>query len=145
MATALTKRGIPDDAAQRVLDRFAEVGLVDDGALADGYALAQHRERGLAGRAVAAKLRQRGVADDAVRDALAQIDHDSEREMARRLVERKLRSLTGVEPQAAARRLVGMLARKGYPPGLAYDVVRASLAERSDASTVVDALSAPGD
>jgi regulatory protein len=145
LTTALTKRGIPDDAAQRVLDRFAEVGLVDDGALADGYALAQHRERGLAGRAVAAKLRQRGIADDTVREALAQIDHDSEREMARRLVERKLRSLAGVEPHAAARRLVGMLARKGYPPGLAYDVVRASLAERSEASAVVDALSAPGD
>ena len=131
LASALVKRGIPDDAAQRVLDRFAEVGLVDDSALADGFALAQHRERGLAGRAVAAKLRQRGVADDAVRAALAQIDPDSERAVAQRLVDRKLRSMSGLDPQAAARRLVGMLARKGYPPGLAYDVVRSALADRT--------------
>jgi regulatory protein len=65
--------------------------------------------------------------------------------MARRLVERKLRSMAGLEPQAAARRLVGMLARKGYPAGLAYEVVRTALAERDDAAATVDALSAPAD
>jgi regulatory protein len=145
LATALAKRGIPEDAARRVLDRFAEVGLVDDAALAGGFALAQHRERGLAGRAVAAKLRQRGVAEDTVQDALAGIDRDSEREMARHLVQRKLRSMSGLDPQAVARRLVGMLGRKGYPAGLAYDVVRAALAERADAAATVDALAAPPD
>jgi regulatory protein len=131
LAAALAKRGIPDDVARRVLDRFTEVGLVDDGALADGFALAQHRERGLAGRAVALKLRQRGIAEDAVQDAVAQIDRDSEQAVAQRLVQRKLRSMAGLEPQVAARRLVGMLGRKGYPPGLAYDVVRAALAHRA--------------
>src|ERR1700712_2086676 len=55
---ALRKRGVPDEPADKVLDRFAELGLIDDSALADGYALAQHRERGLAGRAVALKLRR---------------------------------------------------------------------------------------
>jgi regulatory protein len=145
LASALAKRGIPDDAARHVLDRFAEVGLVDDDALADGFALAQHRERGLAGRAVAAKLRQRGVAEDTVQGALAGIDRDSERTMARHLVERKLRSMTALDPQAVARRLVGMLGRKGYPPGLAYEVVRAALAERADAAATVDALVGPPD
>ena len=127
-AGALARRGIPDDAATRVLDRFAEVGLVDDAALADGMALAQHRERGLAGRAVAVKLRQRGLAEPDVQAAVAQIDADSERAAAQRLVERKLRSMRGLEPAVAARRLVGLLARKGYPSGVAYDVVRRALA-----------------
>lgn len=140
LATALAQRGIPADVAQQVLGRFAEVGLVDDNALAEGFALAQHRERGLAGRAVAAKLRQRGVAEDAVHDALAHIDRDSEREVARRLVDRKLRSMAGLDVQVAARRLVGLLARKGYPSGLAYEVVRTALAERDDADGTVDAL-----
>jgi regulatory protein len=142
LADTLRRRGIPDDAAGRVLDRFVEVGLVDDAALADGFALAQHRERGLAGKAVAAKLRRRGIDEDAVQAALDQIDRGSEEEVARRLVERKLRSLRDVEPAIAARRLVGMLARKGYPSGLAYEVVRTALAQQNAPGNgeVADAL-----
>src|SRR6185312_16656768 len=92
LAAALRKRGVPDESAQRVLDRFAQLRLVDDAALADGYALAQHLERGLAGRAVALKLRQRGVDEQAVRSAVEQIDRDSELAAATALVERRLRS-----------------------------------------------------
>jgi regulatory protein len=139
LASALRKRGVPDDAAERVLDRFAELRLVDDAALADGMALAVHRERGLAGRAVAHKLRSRGIPDDAVRTAVGRIDRDSEHATARRLVERRLRSMTGLDPAVRARRLVGLLARKGYPPGLAHEVVRAALrAADGDAPDGVD-------
>ena len=110
-----------------MLDRLAELRLIDDVALADGYALAQHRERGLAGRAVALKLRRRGIDDDAVQAAVGQIDLDSERSTAEALVARRLRSLQGLAEPVQARRLVGLLARKGYSPGLAHDVVRRAL------------------
>jgi regulatory protein len=134
LAAALHRRGVPDDAAGRVLDRFAELRLVDDAALADGLAVAVHRERGLAGRAVAHKLRTRGIPDDAVRAAVGRIDRDSERATAQRLVERRLRSLSGLEPAVQARRLVGLLARKGYPPALAHEVVRAALRDADELS-----------
>jgi regulatory protein len=124
LCTALRKRGVPDDAADRVLDRFTEIGLIDDAALADGYALAQHRERGLAGRAVALKLRRRGIPDDTVQAAVSQIDGASEQAAAAALVTRKLRSMSGLDPAVQARRLVGLLARKGYSSGLAHAVVR---------------------
>lgn len=126
---ALAKRGVPSDAANRVLDRFTDLGLINDAALADGYALAQHRERGLAGRAVAQKLRRRGVDDATVQGALDQIDRSSEAATARALVERRARATVGLDPAVRARRLVGMLARKGYSPGLAHEVVRAVLRE----------------
>lgn len=129
LATALHKRGIPDDAASAVLDRFAEVGLIDDAALAGTLAAAQHRERGLAGRAVAVKLRQRGIAEPQVRAAIESIDRDSEYAAAQALVAKKLRSLGGLEPQVQARRLVGLLGRRGYALGLAHEVVRAALAD----------------
>jgi regulatory protein len=128
LAQALRKRGIPDDAARTVLDRYAEVGLIDDAALADRMAAAQHQERGLAGRAVAVRLRQRGLDEDLVRTAVGQIDRDSERQMARALVIRRQRSLGALDPAVQARRLVALLARKGYPAGLAYEVVREVLA-----------------
>jgi regulatory protein len=124
LETALRKKGVPDDAGRRVLDRFSELRLVDDQALADGFALAAHRERGLAGRAVALKLRQRGVDEETVDAAVGQIDRASEFATARALAERRLRALSGLAPQVQTRRLVGLLARKGYPPGLAYEVVR---------------------
>ena len=132
LAEALTRRGVPDDAAAAVLDRFTEVGLIDDTALAESLAGAQHRERGLARRAVAAKLRQRGLDDEAVGAALSGIDGDSERVRARELVARRRPALAGLPPEVQARRLVGLLARKGYGPGLAHEVVRAELAGAGD-------------
>jgi regulatory protein len=143
LRTALGKRGVPDDAADRVLDRFAQIGLIDDAALADGYAAAQHRERGLAGRAVALKLRRRGIADDTVAAAVGQIDRGSEVAAARALVVRRMRSLRGLDPAVQARRLVGLLARKGYSPGLAHEVVRDVMREAPAGADFGDDLGDP--
>jgi regulatory protein len=129
LTKALAKRGLPDDAASRVLDRFVEVGLIDDSALALSMAGAAHAERGLARRAVAVRLRNRGLGEDDVIEALATIDPQSEREQAQRLARKKLRSLGSLDPAVQTRRLAGLLARKGYPPSLVYDVVRQVMAE----------------
>jgi regulatory protein len=140
LADALRRKGVPDEPAAAVLDRFAEVGLIDDEALAGTFALAQHRERGLARRAVAVKLRRRGLDEQVVAAALGPIDRDSEYAAARTLVAKKLRSLSGLDPQAQARRLVGLLGRRGYPAGLAHEVVREALAAAmADTSTLDDA------
>lgn len=128
LAKSLAKRSLPDDAATRVLDRFAEVGLIDDAALAATVAQAQHRERGLARRAVAAKLRERGLGEE-VEEALTGIDGDDERARAAELVAKRLHSLAGLPTEVRARRLAGLLARKGYSAGLAYAVVREALAD----------------
>jgi regulatory protein len=131
LADALARRGVPDDAASAVLDRFTEVGLIDDTALAETLAGAQHRERGLARRAVAAKLRQRGLDDEVVGAALTGIDSESERARARELVAARRRRLSGLPPEVQVRRLVGLLARKGYSSGLAYAIVREELADEA--------------
>ena len=59
---------------------------------------------------------------------LAEVDPADEEQAARQLVRKKLRGLRGVDDTAAARRLVGMLARKGYSAGLAFAVVKDELA-----------------
>ena len=63
-----------------------------------------------------------------IADSLEQLDASSERAAAEALVARRLRSTRGLDPTRRSRRLVGMLARKGYPPGLAMAVVREALA-----------------
>jgi regulatory protein len=138
LADALRRRGIPDDAASAVLDRFTEVGLIDDVALAHTVAAAQHAERGLARRAVAGKLRSRGLSDDVIGDALTEIDTAAEQRRARELVRRRRRAVAHLPPDTQARRLVGLLARKGYSAGLAYQVVRAELAAEPEAAASLD-------
>jgi len=132
LAQALVRKGVPDEAASTVLDRFAEVGLVDDAAFAGQWVRSRHTYRGLGRRAIAVELRRKGVPDGVAKEALAEVDTESEDRRARELVDRKLRSMavdTADQRATAARRLVGMLARKGYGAGTAYRVVRAALAE----------------
>jgi regulatory protein len=128
LAERLARRNVPDEVAGRLLDRFEEVGLVDDEAFARSWVDSRQRTRGLARRALAQELRRKGFADETAREVLAEVDPGDETEAARALVRKKLRSMRGVDDTAAARRLAGMLARKGYPAGLAFAVVREELA-----------------
>ncbi len=124
LADLLARRGIPEEAATAVLDRFGEVGLIDDAAFARAWVTSRQAGRGLARRALRAELRAKGVDGDEAEQALAEVDDEDERAAARRLVERRLTSLRRVDRVTATRRLVGMLARKGYGGGLAAGVVR---------------------
>ncbi|MEU6202230.1 regulatory protein RecX [Micromonospora musae] len=130
LAGALTKRGISEEVAAQVLDRYDEVGIIDDAAFARAWVSSRHAGRGLARRALANELRQRGVDGEVASEALGELSEEAEAETARALVERKLRTARG-EPDAVFRRLVGMLARKGYPPGVAIRAVKEALAAQS--------------
>jgi regulatory protein len=77
------------------------------------------------------ELRRKGIDDDVARDAVASVDEAAERDTARRLVERRADSLANLEPVHAQRRLLGMLARKGYGAGVATEVVRDVLRRRN--------------
>ncbi|SCL33285.1 regulatory protein [Micromonospora pallida] len=130
LAGAMARRGISAEVVDEVLDRYDEVGIIDDAAFARAWVSSRHAGRGLARRALANELRQRGVDGDVASAALGELDEATEAETARALVERKLRSARG-EPEAVFRRMVGMLARKGYPPGLAIRAVKEALAAQS--------------
>jgi len=123
----LAKKGVPDELAERLLDRFSEVGLVDDQAFARSWVESRQRSRGLARRALAQELRRKGVDEETAHTALDDVDPVQEEQAARVLVRKKLRSLQGVDQATATRRLAGLLGRKGYPTGLAFRVVREEL------------------
>jgi regulatory protein len=127
LAAKLAQRNVPDDVAARLLDRFEEVGLIDDAAFAREWVAQRQEGRGLARRALAQELRRKGIDDEVSREALGEIDEADEVEAARMLVRRKLRSVRGLASDKAFRRLVGMLARKGHSSGVAYRVVREEL------------------
>jgi regulatory protein len=133
LATALRRRGVDDEVASEVLDRYNDVGMIDDEAFARAWVTSRHHGKGLARRALAGELRRKGVDSEAVGEALEELDPTTEEETARALVARRLRIERTAAPDAVFRRLVGMLARKGYPAGLAIRVVKETLA--ADAAT----------
>jgi regulatory protein len=124
LAETLAKKHVPPEIADRLLDRFEEVGLIDDAAFARAWVESRRTGRGLAGRALALELRRKGVADEVAREVLDEVDLDDEREIAGDLVRRKLRTMSRLDRQAKMRRLTAMLGRKGYSPGVAVGVVR---------------------
>lgn len=134
LAGQLAKRGYPDDVSAAVLDRLAQVGLVDDGDFAEQWVRSRRVNAGKGKRALAAELRNKGVDNEVIDAALAGIDAGAERARAEQLVRDKLRREKLGDPgdreveAKVTRRLVGMLARRGYGQTLAVDVVTAELA-----------------
>jgi regulatory protein len=133
----MARREIPEEVAAAVLDRFEEVDLIDDKEFARQWVQSRHLGRGLARRALAYELRQRGIADETVKDAVDEVSSDDELAAARELVRRKATSMRNDDPQRRVRRLAGMLARKGYGGAIAMQAIREELAEL--------ALDDPGD
>lgn len=130
----LDAKQVPVEVSRAVLDRMQEVQLVDDGAFAQGWVRSRHASRGLSRRALAHELRHKGLDDEVASAALEQVDADDERRAARELVARRLAPTRGLDPVTRTRRLVAMLARKGYPGGLAMAVVREALDREGAAS-----------
>ena len=129
LAELLAKRDVPEDAAEAVLDRFTEVGLIDDAAFARAWVSSRQAGRGLARRALSSELRAKGVDAEVAAEAVEAVDEDDERAAARRLVERRAGAMRRLDRATATRRLIGMLARKGYNGGLSAAVVRDVLEE----------------
>jgi regulatory protein len=123
LADLLARRGVPEDAAVAVLDRFTEVGLIDDAAFARAWVESRHHSRGLSMRSLSAELRRQGIDGEEIREAVKAVDPEQEVATARRLVEQKLARTRGQRPEARARQAAGLLARKGYPPSLAFRLV----------------------
>jgi regulatory protein len=143
LAAKLAAKGVPDAVAGSLLDRFTDVGLVDDEAFARSWVQSRQAGKGLARRALAQELRRKGIDDGVARAALDEVDPDDEVEAARALVRRKLRAAARLDHTTAVRRLAGLLARKGYPAGVAFQVIREELdAAGRDGE---DLLDGPGD
>ena len=118
--------------AERILGRFTEIGLIDDAAFARAWVQSRHAGRKLARSVLAAELRRRGVADDTVKEAVDELDPEQEETAARELIAKRLPSTRGLDSVKRTRRILGVLARKGYPHGLSYRLVREAL-ENEDA------------
>lgn len=139
---ALRRKGFAEEISERLLGKLADAGLVDDAAFAEVWVRSRHRTRGLGRRALVSELKRKGVDPELAVEAAEEIDPETEEHRARELVRKRLRTMGDVEEQKATRRLLGMLARKGYPQGMAYRVIRDELRDAGAESTPLDDLEA---
>ena len=139
LARALQRKGVPGEAAEAVLGRFTDVGLIDDAAFARAWVESRHHSRGLSRRSLSAELRRQGVDTGEIREAVGTLDSEQEVATARRLIERKMASTRGQPPEARVRRAAGALARKGYPPGLVFRLVKEYLEQEGAVGFELDA------
>jgi len=129
LAGQLAKRGYPDHVSTRVLDRLSDVGLVDDAGFAEQWVHSRRANAGKGKRALAAELHTKGVDSDVITSVLGGINPAAERGRAEQLVRTRLRREKLSDDDArVSRRLVAMLARRGFDQTMAYDVVSAELA-----------------
>ncbi|WP_313771186.1 regulatory protein RecX [Arthrobacter zhaoxinii] len=136
LETKLAEREIPPDAAAAVLDRFEEVQLVDDAEFARLWVRSRSQSKSLARGALRRELTEKGIAPDLADEALEQLSADDELEAARSLARKKLQASADLSDRSVrdkqTRRLVGMLARKGYSPSLGFRVAAEVISEVRD-------------
>lgn len=120
LAEILNSHNIPPDVANSVLDRFTEVGLINDQLFASTYARSRHEYRGFAARAIKYQLTKKGVTDQEIDVAISEITPEIELQRAILLAEKKQESNRHLDSAKQLNRLVGFLARKGYSGSIAY-------------------------
>lgn len=132
LRATMARRNVPADIIDELLERFTEVGLIDDEAFASSLATTRatvgQRGRYRIRQELAAKGIDREVAEAAVSD----IDPEDEMEAALALAVKRARSLAALEPHVARRRLAGVLARRGFPSGVVSAAVAKALDEDAE-------------
>lgn len=124
----LGQRGHGPEVIAAALERLTALGLLDDRAFATGFAQSRAKGRGFGARRIAAELARRGVARGVVDEALGALREEGGEESEAAALEaaatKRVRSLGGLEPEVARRRLVGWLVRRGFAAGAAARVAR---------------------
>ena len=132
LAKDLKDKDISDEVANVALDRFEEVGLINDQALASNYVSSRHQRKGLGKNALRQQLRAKGVSDEVALEAISQISDDQEFQAAFALACKKIRSLQRDDAKTQLRKIVSVLARKGYSSNLAFRVAKEVITDLPD-------------
>lgn len=139
LAQALRKRNVPDDIARQVLDRFTDVGLIDDAAFA-GQWVASGGRRQRSRAALRHELLGKGLASEVVAQAISEVSDDDEYAAALALARKRAAASRDLPGPTKYRRVLGALARRGFPSGLAHRAAREALGEEAAGDGIGDAI-----
>ena len=114
MAKTLRSRDLPDEVVEHEIARLERVGLLNDAELAENLVQTKQSRKGLGKSAISSELRQRGLAQEAIDAAVAEIDDDDEQARADEWAHKRAGQLRGLDQATAERRLNAFLMRRGY-------------------------------
>lgn len=129
----LEKREIDAAIAESVIQRFIEVGLIDDKLFAETIVNSRRKFKGSAKSVIKRELVEKGVGHDLIEDVVSEITPEEELATATELAIRRIPRLAALEREVRQRRLHGYLARKGY--GSNVVIAACKSAEESLSST----------
>lgn len=120
----LEQREISPDIAEKVLERFTEVGLIDDAAYAETIVNSRRNYKGLAKSAIKRELNEKGVSQELVEEAISGITAEDDYESAKQLATRRFGQMAHLEKEVRTRRLAGYLQRKGYASSAVFAAIK---------------------
>ena len=120
----LEQREIPTDIAEKVLERFTEVGLIDDASFAETIVNSRRNYKGLAKSAIKRELNEKGVSQELVEEAVSGITAEDDFESAKQLATRRFGQMAHLEKDVRTRRLAGYLQRKGYASSAVFAAIK---------------------
>ena len=120
----LENREIDSEIAERVLERFTEVGLIDDQAFAETIVNSRRNFKGLSKSAIKRELNEKGVPAPLIETAIESITPEDDLAAANDLATRRIRQMSGLSREVRERRLAGYLGRKGYPSSIVFAAIR---------------------
>lgn len=120
----LEQREISPEIAEKVLERFAEVGLIDDAAYAETIVNSRRNYKGLAKSAIKRELNEKGVSQELVEEAISGITAEDDFESAKQLATRRFSQMAHLEKEVRTRRLAGYLQRKGYASSAVFAAIK---------------------
>ena len=110
----LKKRGVEDEVANATIYKLTQNGLINDAEFAKAWTQSRHNAKKLSKRIIAGELRQKGVTQEQIDEALGGIDDESEYRAAFDLGFKKFNTMSRLEPDVQIRRIQSLLARKGF-------------------------------
>jgi regulatory protein len=120
----LAKREIDPAIAESVLERFTEVGLIDDKAFAETLVSSRRKFKGSSKSVIKRELSDKGIEPHIIEQVTSEISPESEIELACDLAARRIRQMTQLERDIRFRRLSGYLLRKGFSSSIVSIAVR---------------------
>ncbi len=128
----LKEHEISEETIDKVLERLAQIGVVDDSRFATTWIENRNEFRPRGRRALAMELKQRGVDPNTIELSLQSIDEEA---LAYQAALKQARKLRDLDAQNFRQKMFAFLARRGFPYEISAPLTARVWAELNDEPT----------
>ena len=120
----LKQKGFSDEIINETLDFFADLGYLDDLKFAQLWVSSRIRTKPRSKRFLEYELKNKGIAEDIIIQAVAEVDQDQEYSLAKDIAIKRFSKMSNLDKNIVKRRLVGILGRRGFNRYIVYNVLK---------------------